>query len=84
MKKSIGTFEAKTHFTKIISQVMDGEEILITRRGKPVAKIIPIEKVPHSETINAAILRIHNLAKEIQLGPFNWDEWKNYRDEGRR
>lgn len=84
MKKSIGTFEAKTHFTKIISQVMEGEEVFITRRGKAVAKIIPIEKIPHTETINAAILRIRSLAKEMQLGRFEWDEWKNYRDEGRR
>lgn len=60
MKKSIGTFEAKTHFIKIISHIMDGEEILLNRRGKPVAKIIHIEKISHSETINAAILRIHN------------------------
>lgn len=84
MKKSIGTFEAKTHFTKIISQVMEGEEVFITRRGKAVAKIIPIETIPHTETINAAILRIRSLAKEMQLGRFDWNEWKNYRDEGRR
>lgn len=83
MKKSIGTFEAKTHFTKIISQVMSGEEVFITRRGKTVAKIIPIEKTSNIEIVQAAILRIHNLAKTMQLGNFNWDEWKNYKDEGR-
>lgn len=84
MKRSIGTFEAKTHFTKIISQVIAGDEILITRRGKAVAKIVPIERISTDATIQAAILRIHNLAQEMQLGNFNWDEWKNYRDEGRR
>ncbi len=83
MKKSIGIFEAKTHFTKIISQVMSGEEIFITRRGKTVAKIIPIEKTSDKELIQSTILRIQNLAKSMQLGNFSWNEWKNYRDEGR-
>jgi len=84
MKKSVGTFEAKTHFTKIISKVMVGEEVIISRRGKNVAKIIPIEKTYDKEVIQSTILRIRNLAKSMQLGKFNWNEWKSYKDEGRR
>jgi prevent-host-death family protein len=83
MKNSIGTFEAKTHFTKIITQVIAGEEILITRRGKAVAKIIPIKETFDRDTIKAAIFRLRKLAKEMQLGSFDWDEWKSYKDEGR-
>jgi prevent-host-death family protein len=83
MKNSIGTFEAKTHFTKIITQVISGEEILITRRGKAVAKIIPIKETFDRDTIKAAIFRLRKLAKEMQLGSFDWDEWKSYKDEGR-
>ncbi|BBB57080.1 prevent-host-death family protein [Candidatus Megaera polyxenophila] len=84
MKKSVGTFEAKTHFTKIISKVMAGEEVIISRRGKNVAKIVPIEKTSDKEVIQSTILRIRNLAKSMQLGKFNWNEWKSYKDEGRR
>ena len=83
MKKSIGTFEAKTHFTKIITQVIAGEEILITRRGKAVAKIIPIKEILDGETTKAAIVRLRKLAKEMDLGSFNWDDWKSYKDDGR-
>jgi len=83
-KNSIGTFEAKTHFAKLITQVVAGEEILITKRGKAVAKLIPIEKTYSSESIKAAVLRLRNLAKEMKLEKFNWEEWKNYRDEGKR
>lgn len=83
MKNSIGTFEAKTHFTKIITQVISGEEILITRRGKAVAKIIPIKETFDRENIKAAIFRLRKLAKEMKLGNFDWDEWKSYKDEGR-
>ena len=40
-QRQIGTFEAKTHFSQIIEKVEHGEDYVITRRGKPVAKIIP-------------------------------------------
>ena len=32
---------AKTHFSKLIEQVERGEEIIIGRAGKPVAKLVP-------------------------------------------
>jgi len=83
MKNSVGTFEAKTHFAKIITQVIAGNEILITRRGKSVAKIIPIKAQLNDDAAKAAIFRLKKLAKEMQLGSFNWDEWKHYKDEGR-
>ena len=38
MKKIIGCFEAKTNFNKIINNVISGEEVFISKRGKPVAK----------------------------------------------
>ena len=44
MAQSIGTFEAKTHFAQIVEKAEHGEDFIITRRGKPVAKIIPFEK----------------------------------------
>jgi prevent-host-death family protein len=83
MKQYIGTFEAKTHFAKLITQVITGEEIIITRRGKAVAKIVPIDKSFNSDAVKSAVLRLRNLAKEMKLGNFDWDEWKNYKDEGR-
>ena len=44
MAQSIGAFEAKTHFSQIIEKAENGEDFVITRRGKPVAKIIPFEQ----------------------------------------
>jgi prevent-host-death family protein len=35
--------EAKTHFSKLLRRVMSGEEIVIARAGKPIARIVPIE-----------------------------------------
>ena len=38
--------EAKTHFSKLVDAVLHGSDILITRAGKPVAKLSPITKKP--------------------------------------
>ena len=45
-QQHIGTFEAKTHFSQIIDKVEHGTDFIITRRGKPVAKIIPFKQEP--------------------------------------
>jgi len=33
--------EAKTHFSKLLERVQNGEEVVIAKAGKPVARIIP-------------------------------------------
>jgi len=38
---SITAFEAKTHFGELLGRVMRGEEVVITRYDKPVARIMP-------------------------------------------
>ena len=43
-QQQIGAFEAKTHFSRIIQEVEHGADYVITKRGKPVAKIIPFEQ----------------------------------------
>jgi prevent-host-death family protein len=45
---NIGTFEAKTHFSEIIEEVQNGNDYVITKRGRPVAKIIPFVQESHS------------------------------------
>jgi len=54
--QQIGAFEAKTHFSKIIDQIEKGDEFLITKRGKPVARIVPIKQekqMSRKEAFNA-------------------------------
>jgi prevent-host-death family protein len=38
----INVHEAKTHFSKLLERVAMGEEVIIAKAGKPVAKLIPI------------------------------------------
>ena len=46
MAQTIGSFEAKTHFSQIIEKAEHGADFIITRRGKPVAKIVPFKQEP--------------------------------------
>jgi prevent-host-death family protein len=39
--RSIGSYEAKTHFAQLLDAVERGETIMITRHGVPVARLIP-------------------------------------------
>jgi len=41
MIRTIGAYAAKTHLPQLLKQVARGEQILITRRGKPVALLSP-------------------------------------------
>lgn len=36
--------EAKTHLSRLLQRVAAGEEIIISRAGKPVAKLVPIQR----------------------------------------
>jgi prevent-host-death family protein len=80
----IGAFEAKTHFSKLLERVQRGEEITVTLRGKPVAKLVPVKPGFDRERARKAAEALRALGKRLNLGPFDWEEWKRYRDEGRR
>ena len=41
MTKSVGVHEAKTHLSRLLERVAAGEEIVITRRGQEIARLVP-------------------------------------------
>ena len=43
--KHVSIHEAKTHLSKLLVQVSLGEEIIISKSGKPVAKLIPLHEI---------------------------------------
>jgi prevent-host-death family protein len=47
MVKEIGIFEAKTHFSQVMEACEHGADYIVTKRGKPVAKIIPFQQEEH-------------------------------------
>ena len=43
---AVGLFEAKTHLSAYVLRAEAGEEVIITRHNKPVAKIVPLHAKP--------------------------------------
>jgi prevent-host-death family protein len=41
----VNVHEAKTHFSKLLTRVQAGEEIIIGKAGKPFAKLVPLSPV---------------------------------------
>jgi len=77
---TVGAFEAKTHLPTLLERVAQGEEIIITRHGKPLARLIPVAVADRSR-IDHAISKLKSLRKDCTLGGLSWQE---LRDEGRR
>ena len=44
MTVQVNIYDAKTTFSKLIKKAIAGEEIIIARAGKPVAKLVPFQK----------------------------------------
>jgi prevent-host-death family protein len=44
MSVQVNIYEAKSKFSKLINQAIAGEEIIIAKSGKPVAKLVPFKK----------------------------------------
>jgi prevent-host-death family protein len=79
----VGAFEAKNALGTLLDRVERGEEIVITRHGKPVARLVPNVEVIDHDKVAAAMRRMRERARELHL-KFDWEEVKALRDEGRK
>ena len=76
---TVGAFEAKTHLSALLDRVAAGEEVVITKHGKPVARLVPAHHVDRARA-NHAFESLRALRKGTTLGGLSW---KELRDEGR-
>jgi prevent-host-death family protein len=51
--KSVNVHEAKTHFSRLLARVERGQEVLISRAGKPVARLVPHQPKPRAPVFGA-------------------------------
>lgn len=66
---TVGAFEAKTHFSRLLVDVMQGKTIIITKHGEEVAMLIPMKKAEKELSTSAqAVDIIRNLRKGVTLG----------------
>jgi prevent-host-death family protein len=77
---TIGAFEAKTHLSALLDRVAGGEEVVITKHGKPVARLVSVVHTDRTR-VNEAFEKLKALRKGTTLEGLSW---KALRDEGRR
>lgn len=79
--QTVGSYEAKTHLPRLLSAVAQGDTIVITKHGKPIAKIIPFtEGRPRDK--RAVVEAIRALRQTVQ--PLTGITAKDLINEGRR
>ncbi|MBV9386984.1 MAG: type II toxin-antitoxin system Phd/YefM family antitoxin [Chroococcidiopsidaceae cyanobacterium CP_BM_ER_R8_30] len=63
----IGAYEAKTHLPALLERVAKGEEIVITKHGTPIARLVPIENNQHRD-VRSVIKELKSFRKDHTLG----------------
>jgi prevent-host-death family protein len=76
----IGAFEAKTHLSELLDRVEAGEELVIARHGRAVARLVPIADARRQRCMEA-VKRLRELRRGATLDGIDWRE---LRDAGRR
>ena len=82
----IGAFEAKNTLGALQGRVERGEEIVITRHGKAVARLVPNTRRVDPKQALAAFERIRERARQLREkrpSPFDWPALKKRRDQDR-
>lgn len=77
---TVGAFEAKTHLSSLLERVSRGEEVLITRHGKAVARLVPADAAARRRA-DDAIAGLKAARRGVTLDGL---DWKALRDTGRR
>ncbi len=78
-------------FPTLLKEVEGGSEVLLTKDGRPIARVIPesesskpSELTPEQQArAHEAIEGIRALRDRLNLGPFDMEQFKRDRDEGR-
>jgi prevent-host-death family protein len=76
---TLGIFEAKTHLSALIDKVAAGEEVVITKHGKPVARLVGAADADKARA-REAFDKLLAARKGVTLGGLSW---KALRDAGR-
>ncbi len=67
MTATVGAFEAKTHLSELLARVEEGEQITITKHGRPVARLTPISESSTSRDWSAFWDRVDS--RRVALSP---------------
>jgi len=82
--REIGAFEAKNTLGTLLDRVQRGEEVVITRHGKPIARLIPEIEVRERSAAREAVARIRARRSDRAKSMPTAEEWVAFKSEGRR
>lgn len=77
---TVGALEAREHLGALLDRVAHGEEIVITRHGRPVARLVPATP----DNAVSADVDIEALLALRDDGQLRGLDWRELRDAGRR
>ena len=84
--KHVGIFDAKTHLSSLVDEVEKGGEIVITRHGKPVARLVRAEKRLNLEAVakrQRALQELVEIGDRLKINATQ-EQIKAWIEEGRR
>lgn len=84
--ENIGSFEAKTKLSALLDAVLHGKEFLITRHGKPVARLVPAYNSDHN-TASTVFDKINKIREKVaSKGAIlkKNESWKDLAHEGHK
>ena len=77
---SYGMHEAKTHLSRLVNEAVAGEDVVIKRNGKAVARLVPVEEKPKDGLLSLRGIykgQIH-IADDFDDLPDGWEEAFGY------
>ena len=86
-KASVAAHDAKVHLAQLLDRVERGEEIVITRHGRPIARLVPNGPGHDIAAARAAVAALFAVRDELTatgVAPLTLDELLATRDAGRR
>ena len=76
----VGIFEAKTRPSTLLEKVSQGQEVFITKRDEPIARLVSAQRSDRTQ-VAATIDTLFEFRKGMKLDGL---DWKALRDTGRR
>jgi antitoxin (DNA-binding transcriptional repressor) of toxin-antitoxin stability system len=79
-------FEAKTRFGELLNRVANGEEVVITRHDKPVARLVPegAQRLHEVRRVVAGVRELQERIRKRSKAKLSSKEARSAIDEGRR
>lgn len=83
---TVSIAQAKTQLSSLIHAAEQGEEVVLTRHGKPVVRLVaaPVPGQLAGSPLEKAVLARLDAARQRLQGKLALSDWKALRDEGRR